>query len=60
MSKRSPVSSWFTVILSARYAHNVYTPLLGSTDFMLTHEHDYEGLVMYVEWFFKKFIVSGQ
>ena len=57
MSKRSPVSSWFTVILSARYVHNVYTPFLDSTDFKLMHEHGYEGLVMLVEWLFTKFIL---
>jgi len=48
-SKRTPLSNWFTVILSARYVHNVYTPLLGFTDFMLTHENDQEGLVMCLE-----------
>jgi len=37
----------------------VYTPLLGFTDFMFTHEHDQEGLVMCVEWFFKNFIMFG-
>ena len=34
------VSGWFTVILSTQSVHNLYTPLFGFTDFMLTHEHD--------------------